>query len=166
LASFRRAGENYDSADLYCETAGYCSASTRHRAGPVGTAISRMTRKKQDKTASGTAPRATGRMFWERPLGTQESPGRPFPLFQGPARASVDAKPDPAVFRVIRPIVVPTGPGAMIWIPRSATIAPRLSPLTDTHHVPPDEAHARADCLSPRRPGLRHRLDPHDLIPA
>jgi hypothetical protein len=28
--------------------------------------------------------------------------------------ASVDAKPDPAVFRVIRKIVVPTGPGAMM----------------------------------------------------
>jgi hypothetical protein len=41
-------------------------------------------------------------------------PEPPFPLFQGPARASVDAKSDPAVFRVIREIVVPTDPGAMM----------------------------------------------------
>ncbi len=50
--------------------------------------------------------------FGERPLGTQKSPERPFPLCQGPAAASVDAKPDPAVFRVICKFAVPTGPGA------------------------------------------------------
>ena len=41
-------------------------------------------------------------------------PERPFPFIQSPARASVDAKPYPAVFRVIRQIVVPTGRGAMM----------------------------------------------------
>jgi len=37
-------------------------------------------------------------------------PERPFPFIHGPPRARVDAKPDPAVFRVIRPIAVLTGP--------------------------------------------------------
>jgi hypothetical protein len=42
------AGGNYDLADLYGETAGYCSASTHHPARPVGTPIAPLTRKKQD----------------------------------------------------------------------------------------------------------------------
>jgi hypothetical protein len=63
--------------------------------------------------AFGTAPTATSREFWGRPLRTQESPERPFPLFQSLARASVNAKLYPAVFRVIRKIAVPTDRGAM-----------------------------------------------------
>ena len=106
------AGGNYDWADLYCETAGYTFAFRHHRAVAWGTAMTRMTRKKQDSARQGRllAPRA--RILWERPLGTQESPERPFPFIHGPPRASVDAKPDPAVLQFIRPIVVPTGPGA------------------------------------------------------
>jgi hypothetical protein len=36
-----------------------------------------------------------------------------FPFIHGPPRGSVDAKPDPAVLQFIRPIAVPTSPGAM-----------------------------------------------------
>ena len=65
--------------------------------------------------ALGTAPRAAAPDFWGRPLGRLLRPERPFPFFnQGPARASVDAKSYPAVFRVIRKIVVLTGSGAMM----------------------------------------------------
>jgi len=69
-----------------------------------------MTRKEQDRSRSVGPLEAQAEILWQRPLGTQESPERPFPFIHGPPRASVDAKSDPAVFRAIRPIAVLTGP--------------------------------------------------------
>jgi len=86
----------------------------RHRATASGNGDFADDAEKQDSTSARKAPRATSRDSWERPLGTQESPERPFPFIYGRPRASVDAKLYPAVFRVIREIVVLTDPGATI----------------------------------------------------
>jgi len=104
------AGGNYDWADLYCETAGYTFAFRHHRAVAWGTAMTRMTRKKQDSAQSGRLHPQRAEILWERPLGTRESPERPFHFTQGPARASTNAKQYPAVLQFISAIVVPTGP--------------------------------------------------------
>ena len=50
-------------------------------------------------TAFGTARHATSRDSLERPLGTPIRPQRLFPFIYGSPRASVDAKPYPAVLQ-------------------------------------------------------------------
>jgi len=96
--------------------------------------------KEAGSIALGTVPRATIREF----LGTAARDAgvsrAAVPLFiQAAASACVDAKLYPAVFRVIRPIVVPTGYGASIRTRRSATIAVLGFPVSRfwcliTHH--------------------------------
>src|SRR4051812_11328147 len=74
------AGGNYDCADLYCEPPDTAlhSGSVAPRLGR--TTISRMTRKKQDRSRSGRLLAQRAGIAWGRPLGTQESPERPFPI--------------------------------------------------------------------------------------
>jgi len=53
------------------------------------------------------------------------------PLFiQAAASASLDAKPYPAVVRVIRPIAVLTGPGAMRQVPNAHALCSRIHGVT------------------------------------
>jgi len=109
--------------------------------------------------ALGTAPRAAGQDFWGRPLGRLRRPERPFLSVQSPARASVNAKRYPAVFRVIRKIAVPTDPGAVMPECKavSGSFAVPIRPIV----VPTDPgamiSNALQDCRRPLTDAYAHR---------